>query len=34
MKTVIIDNYDSLTYNLANLVKELGAEVDVMRNDK
>ena len=34
MKTVIIDNYDSFTYNLAHLVKELGAEVDVLRNDK
>ena len=34
MKTVIIDNYDSFTYNLAHLVKELGAKVDVLRNDK
>ncbi|MDE6349040.1 MAG: aminodeoxychorismate/anthranilate synthase component II [Bacteroides sp.] len=34
MKTVIIDNYDSFTYNLAHLVKELGAEVNVLRNDK
>ena len=34
MKTVIIDNYDSFTHNLAHLVKELGAEVDVLRNDK
>lgn len=34
MKTVIIDNYDSFTYNLAHLVKELGSEVDVFRNDK
>lgn len=34
MKTVIIDNYDSFTYNLAHLAKELGAEVDVLRNDK
>ena len=34
MKTVIIDNYDSFTYNLAHLLKELGAEVDVLRNDK
>lgn len=33
MKTVIIDNYDSFTYNLAHIVKELGAEVDVLRND-
>lgn len=34
MKIVIIDNYDSFTYNLAHLVKELGAEVTVFRNDK
>lgn len=34
MKIVIIDNYDSFTYNLAHLVKELGAEVDVYRNDQ
>lgn len=31
---VIVDNYDSFTYNLAHLVKELGAEVEVVRNDK
>ncbi|WP_297677498.1 aminodeoxychorismate/anthranilate synthase component II [uncultured Bacteroides sp.] len=30
---VIIDNYDSFTYNLAHSVKELGAETDVLRND-
>lgn len=34
MKIAIIDNYDSFTYNLAHLVRELGAEADVMRNDK
>ncbi len=34
MKIVIIDNYDSFTYNLAHLVKELGAEVNVIRNDQ
>ena len=34
MKTVIIDNYDSFTYNLAHLVKELGVETDVLRNDQ
>ena len=34
MKTVLIDNYDSFTYNLAHLLKELGAEVDVVRNDR
>ena len=34
MKIVIIDNYDSFTYNLSHLVKELGAEVTVLRNDE
>lgn len=34
MKTVIIDNYDSFTFNLAHLLKELGTEVDVVRNDQ
>ena len=34
MKIVIIDNYDSFTYNLAHLIKELGAEVTVYRNDE
>lgn len=33
MKIVIIDNYDSFTYNLSHLVKELGAEVTVLSND-
>lgn len=33
MKIVIIDNYDSFTYNLSHLVKELGAEVTGLRND-
>ena len=33
-KIVIIDNYDSFTYNLSHLVKELGAEVTVVRNDQ
>ena len=31
---VIIDNYDSFTYNLSHLVKELGANVTVFRNDQ
>lgn len=31
---VIIDNYDSFTYNLSHLTKELGAKVTVYRNDK
>lgn len=34
MKISIIDNYDSFTYNLAHLVKELGTEVKVYRNDQ
>ena len=33
MKTVIIDNYDSFTYNLSHLIRECGAEVTVLRND-
>ena len=31
---VIIDNYDSFTYNLSHMVKELGARVTVIRNDQ
>lgn len=34
MKIVIIDNYDSFTYNLSHLVKETGCEVSVVRNDQ
>jgi anthranilate synthase component 2 len=34
MKIVIIDNYDSFTYNLSHMVKELGATVTVLRNDQ
>lgn len=34
MKIVIIDNYDSFTYNLSHLLKEQGADVTVVRNDK
>jgi anthranilate/para-aminobenzoate synthase component II len=30
---LLIDNYDSFTYNLAHLFGELGAEVVVHRND-
>ena len=33
-RVVIIDNYDSFTYNLAHLVKQLGAKVEVFRNDQ
>ena len=31
---VLIDNYDSFTFNLVHYLGELGAEVDVHRNDK
>lgn len=34
MRIAIIDNYDSFTYNLSHLVKQLGAEVTVLRNDQ
>jgi len=34
MNIVLIDNYDSFAYNLAHLVRELGAEVTVYRNDQ
>jgi anthranilate synthase/aminodeoxychorismate synthase-like glutamine amidotransferase len=30
---LLIDNYDSFTYNLAHLFGELGAQVEVIRND-
>lgn len=31
---LILDNYDSFTYNVFQLLSELGAEVEVIRNDK
>ncbi|MDH3916435.1 MAG: anthranilate/aminodeoxychorismate synthase component II, partial [Chromatiales bacterium] len=31
---LIIDNYDSFTYNLVQYLGELGAEVQVFRNDR
>ncbi|HCP23026.1 MAG: aminodeoxychorismate/anthranilate synthase component II [SAR202 cluster bacterium] len=31
---LMIDNYDSFTYNLYQYLSELGAEVEVVRNDK
>jgi len=30
---LLIDNYDSFTYNLAHLLEELGADLVVLRND-
>jgi anthranilate synthase component II len=34
MKFLIIDNYDSFVYNIAQLLGELNVESDVIRNDK
>jgi anthranilate synthase component 2 len=33
MRVLMVDNYDSFTYNLVHLFEELGAEVVVRRND-
>ena len=33
MKVLLVDNYDSFTYNLVHLFEQLGAEVIVRRND-
>jgi anthranilate synthase/aminodeoxychorismate synthase-like glutamine amidotransferase len=33
MKVLVIDNYDSFTYNLVQYLGELGAELHVVRND-
>jgi anthranilate synthase component II len=33
MRVLLIDNYDSFTYNLVHYVEELGAQTDVIRND-
>ena len=34
MKVLMVDNYDSFTYNLVQYLGELGAEVEVVRNDQ
>ncbi|MEM3089488.1 MAG: aminodeoxychorismate/anthranilate synthase component II [Candidatus Nitrosotenuis sp.] len=34
MKFLIIDNYDSFVYNIAQILGELGVESEVIRNDK
>ena len=34
MKIILIDNYDSFTFNLYHYISSLGANVDVIRNDK
>ncbi len=34
MKLLLVDNYDSFTYNLVQYLEELGANVTVVRNDE
>src|SRR5258705_4411079 len=34
MNVLVIDNYDSFTYNLVQYLGELGSDVGVVRNDK
>jgi anthranilate synthase/aminodeoxychorismate synthase-like glutamine amidotransferase len=34
VNVLVIDNYDSFTYNLVQYLGELGAELDVVRNDQ
>ena len=34
MRVLVLDNYDSFTYNLVQFLGELGAEIEVVRNDR
>jgi len=34
MHAIVLDNYDSFTYNLVQYLGELGAQVEVVRNDE
>jgi len=34
MKILILDNYDSFTYNLVHIIRALGYPMDIFRNDK
>ena len=34
MKVLVLDNYDSFTYNLVQYLGELGADVRTVRNDR
>ena len=34
MSVLVVDNYDSFTYNLVQYLGELGAEVEAVRNDR
>jgi anthranilate synthase component 2 len=34
MKILVLDNYDSFTYNLVHIIRALGFDMDIYRNDK
>jgi len=34
MKILVLDNYDSFTYNLVHIIRALGHSMDIYRNDK
>lgn len=34
MKILVLDNYDSFTYNLVHIIRALGYQMDIFRNDK
>jgi anthranilate synthase component 2 len=34
MKILVLDNYDSFTYSLVHIIRELGYPMDIIRNDK
>ena len=34
MRILVIDNYDSFTYNLVHIIRALGHKMDIYRNDK
>ncbi len=34
MKILVLDNYDSFTYNLVHIIRALGHQPDIFRNDK
>lgn len=34
MKILVLDNYDSFTYNLVHIIRHLGYTMDIFRNDK
>jgi anthranilate synthase component 2 len=34
MKILVLDNYDSFTYNLVHIIRALGYKMDIYRNDK